>query len=324
MLSNPLSITDLEKITADLFSIERKYDGIRVQYISTPKGTALYTRTGDEINHAFPDILGNATGHVVLDGELVIKKGDAVSSFNDLQKRLNRKNPSKNLLQESPAHIILYDILIYDDIDLRPLSFNERRQFLEQWHARFSPPNMSLSEILHFPTEHTLHVLREEILAEKHIAVEGLMIKRKDSFYQAGRPAGQWYKWKRDPYTVDAVLMYAQRGHGKRSSYYSDFTFGLWQENILLPIGKAYFGFTDEELKQLDKWVRHHITQSFGPVKEVEKALVLEIAFDAVNVSSRHKSGFALRFPRIHRIRWDKPAAEADQLITLKKLTEDV
>ena len=148
------------------------------------------------------------------------------------------------------------------------------------------------------------------------------MLKRRDSPYLAGRPAGLWFKWKRDPRVVDAVLMYAQRGHGKRSSYYSDYTFGLWQEGTLLPIGKAYFGFTDAELKQLDQWIRHNTIKSFGPVREVAKALVFEVAFDAVNRSARHKSGFALRFPRISRIRWDKPANEADQMAALDALLD--
>jgi DNA ligase 1 len=150
--------------------------------------------------------------------------------------------------------------------------------------------------------------------------VEGLMLKRKDSLYVAGRPTGPWYKWKIDPTLVDAVLMYAQRGSGKRSSFYSDYTFGLWRDGDLLPIGKAYFGFTDAQLIELDKWVRHHTIQQFGPVREVDKHLVFEVAFDAVQRSKRHKSGFALRFPRISRIRWDKPAAEADQLDVLERL----
>ena len=153
-------------------------------------------------------------------------------------------------------------------------------------------------------------------------AVEGLMIKRLDSKYVPGRTKGQWFKWKRDPLVVDAVMMYAQRGHGKRSSFYSDYTFGAWEDSQLLPIGKAYSGFTDEELKKLDNWVRRNAVGRFGPVREVKKELVLEVAFDAVHPSSRHKSGVALRFPRIHRIRWDKPANEADTLANVKALIE--
>ena len=145
------------------------------------------------------------------------------------------------------------------------------------------------------------------------------MLKRRDSPYVAGRRAGLWYKWKRDPLTADCVLMYAQRGSGKRSSYYSDYTFGCWtDEGELLPVGKAYFGFTDEELKWLDRWVRGHTVERFGPVREVEKSLVLEVAFDSIHKSTRHKSGLAMRFPRISRIRTDKPAHEADRIATLQ------
>jgi DNA ligase-1 len=155
---------------------------------------------------------------------------------------------------------------------------------------------------------------------------EGLMLKRKDSPYLAGRPKGLWWKWKRDAHLLDCVLMYAQRGHGKRSSFYSDYTFGAWRDGgagpELVPVGKAYFGFTDEELRQLDKWVRDHTTNRFGPVREVRPELVLEIAFDSVHRSTRHKSGVAMRFPRVNRIRWDKPAGEADRLSTLERLIE--
>jgi len=320
MLAHPLENTDLHKIQPSLFSIERKIDGIRVQYIKTPKGKAIFSRTGDEISHAFPDILAfePQANAIVLDGELVIKKENAIGSFNDLQQRLNRKTPSKKLIQDSPAHIILYDILILDNRDLRPLPFLERRKVLEDWYLEQGCTSISVSEILPFSATTDLNALKQSVLATQEIAVEGLMLKLNTSAYVAGRPTGLWYKWKRDPYLVDAVLMYAQRGHGKRSSFYSDYTFGLWQEQTLLPIGKAYFGFTDEELKLLDKWIRGHTMHRFGPVNEVEKKLVFEVAFEAVNISARHKSGYALRFPRINRIRWDKPANEADHIDALK------
>ncbi|WP_221034013.1 cisplatin damage response ATP-dependent DNA ligase [Legionella jordanis] len=322
MLSHPLKEKDLALITPDKFFVEHKYDGIRVQVVSTPQGKALYSRTGDEISGSFPDALAEVNSQIVLDGELVIQGADAIGSFNDLQKRLNRKKPSKKLLEEQPAAIILYDILKLNGQDLRALPLRERRKHLEIWFAAANPGNMMLSELLPYEQSQSLMQLKETVLAQQHVAVEGLMLKRKDSAYVAGRPVGQWYKWKRDPHLIDAVLMYAQRGHGKRSSFYSDYTFGLWQDGMLLPIGKAYFGFTDEELYQLDKWIRHHTLQKFGSVREVEKALVFEIAFDAVNWSSRHKSGVALRFPRINRIRWDKPAHEADHLQTLKELVK--
>ena len=175
---------------------------------------------------------------------------------------------------------------------------------------------MELSQEVPFTDFSDLTAKRESAMEIK--TIEGVMLKRRDSSYIAGRPTGPWYKWKTNPRLVDAVLMYAQRGSGKRSSYYSDFTFGLWKGNEILPIGKAYFGFTDAELKLLDKWVRNHTQQTFGPVREVNKELVFEVAFDSVHRSPRHKSGFALRFPRIHRIRWDKPAQEADNLAILE------
>ena len=319
MLAQPLDNTDLEKINPELFAAEHKYDGIRVQLICSAQGKKLYSRTGDDISSSFPDFIDIINTPVILDGELMICKNNKIGSFNDLQQRLNRKSPGKKLIQELPGHIILYDLLSENNNDLRTLPFAVRRKKLQNWFQEFQPVNMSLSEILPFSSKEDLIALRQKIIVDYTPAIEGLMLKRKESPYIAGRPTGQWYKWKRDPYLIDAVLMYAQRGHGKRSSYYSDFTFGLWQDNQILPIGKAYFGFTDEELYQLDKWVRHHTTHRFGPVCEVEKSLVFEVAFDAVRVSGRHKSGFALRFPRIHRIRWDKPASEADLISFLQK-----
>lgn len=320
MLSHPLDEKDLLSIQSSDYSFERKYDGIRVQIIVSEKGKALYTRTGDNISHAFPDVLESFNSPVVLDGELIIIKDKKVCSFNELQQRLNRKVVSKKLLNDLPAGVILYDILSVNDQDIRHLGFVDRRVTLEQWLNEHPAANVQLSDLLTLKTNQSLVELKQQILDEHHPAVEGLMIKKNLSPYLAGRPKGHWYKWKRDPLVVDAVLMYAQRGQGKRSSFYSDYTFGLWKEGQLLPIGKAYFGFTDEELLALDKWIRHHTLNHFGPVREVSKELVFEVAFDAVNLSTRHKSGVALRFPRINRIRWDKPASEADQLDELMKL----
>jgi DNA ligase-1 len=320
MLSHPLDEKELQQINWEQFAFERKYDGIRVQFVSTVEGKALFTRTGENISASFPDVLSSIQGDVVLDGELVILTAHGVGSFNELQQRLNRKTLPKKLLLQAPAGIILYDILKWNNEDLRNLPFMARRQKLEHWKNSSVATNILLSDILIKEDTSTLLELKQKILQENHPAVEGLMIKHKQSPYIAGRPKGHWYKWKRSPLLVDAVLMYAQRGHGKRSSYYSDYTFGLWKEAQLLPIGKAYFGFTDEELKKLDRWIRHNTIQRFGPVREVKKELVFEIAFDAVNLSARHKSGVALRFPRINRIRWDKPAEEADQLVELINL----
>jgi DNA ligase-1 len=242
-----------------------------------------------------------------------------VAPFADLQQRLNRKIVGAKTLRDFPVAVRLYDILFDGDADVRPLGFDERRARLEAWFGRTAPARMDLSEQIPFETVADLAAIRDGARAA---GIEGLMLKRRDSPYVPGRPKGLWWKWKRDPLTIDAVLMYAQRGHGKRSSFYSDYTFGLWRageggHEELVPVGKAYSGFTDQELTMLDRWIRNHTVARFGPVREVEKSFVLEIAFDAAQLSSRHKSGVALRFPRVARLRQDKPAADADRLETL-------
>jgi DNA ligase-1 len=226
------------------------------------------------------------------------------------------------MLKSHPAHIRLYDLLFEGEEDLRALPFAERRARLEAWHREKSPPRTDVSATIAFASIAELEALWS---GARETGIEGLMLKRRDSPYIAGRPKGHWYKWKRAPLTLDAVLMYAQRGSGKRSSYYSDYTFGAWRdgengEPELVPVGKSYFGFTDEELKELDAFVRNHTIDSFGPVRQVEPKLVFEVAFVSVHRSTRHKSGVAMRFPRIHRIRWDKPAEEADRLETLVRM----
>ncbi|GBR10961.1 cisplatin damage response ATP-dependent DNA ligase [Acetobacter oeni] len=318
MLAQSLEGVDLTTFNPSDWRAEWKWDGIRAQLVKTLGGERVYTRTAEDIGHAFPDLLEILTdldSHVVLDGELLVMQGDEPAPFADLQQRLNRKSPARTMLRDRPAGVRLYDILFEDGEDLRNLPFDARRKRLETWFARLSPPRMTLSELIPFENFSELAALRESARSE---GIEGLMLKRADSPYVPGRPRGPWWKWKREPLTVDAVMMYAQRGHGKRSSFYSDYTFGLWREGEngreLVPIGKAYSGFTDEELKFLDRWVRAHTTARFGPVREVEQGLVLEIAFDAAQYSKRHKSGVALRFPRVARIRTDKPAAEADEL----------
>ena len=240
-----------------------------------------------------------------------------VAPFNDLQQRLNRKTANDKMLRDYPASVRLYDILEEEGEDLRPLPFDERRRRLEAWYVAAPRPRLDLSPLIPFASWQELADLRDRA---RERGIEGVMLKRADSPYLSGRPKGPWFKWKRDALTVDAVLMYAQRGHGKRSCFYSDYTFGVWRDTELVPVGKAYFGFTDEELRRLDRWVREHTVDRFGPVRAVEPALVLEIAFDSVHRSTRHKSGLAMRFPRIHRIRWDKPAAEADLVDALERL----
>ena len=239
-----------------------------------------------------------------------------VAPFNDLQQRLNRKSPDARMLRDYPAAVRLYDMLREGDTDLRPLPFAERRRRLEAWYG-MPQPGLDLSPMIAFADWQALKALRA---GARERGIEGVMLKRADSAYVAGRPKGPWFKWKRGALTIDAVLMYAQRGHGKRSSFYSDYTFGTWQGDTLVPVGKAYSGFTDEELRRLDKWVRDNTINRYGPVREVVPGLVLEIAFDSVHRSNRHKSGVAIRFPRVHRIRWDKPYREADTLATLEQL----
>lgn len=325
MLANPLEEEDIKRLDPAGYAAEWKWDGIRVQ-LSARGGTArLFSRTGDEISGVFPDLLDGVNFDAVLDGELLVERDGAIAPFNDLQQRLNRKTVTKAMLSDYPAWLRLYDILLEGGEDLRSLPFQQRRERLEAWYDRERPPRIDLSPLVAFETLAELRDLHE---GARDNAIEGLMLKRWDSPYVAGRPKGPWFKWKRDPLTLDCVLMYAQRGHGKRSSFYSDYTFGAWRETgngdgiELVPVGKAYFGFTDEELGQLDRWVRAHTVNRYGPVREVESGLVLEIAFDSVHPSNRHKSGLAMRFPRVSRIRWDKPAEEADSVATLAAMVQ--
>ena len=324
MLAHPLEPADLAGLDPAALRAEWKWDGIRVQLVATPAGRRLFSRGADDISAAFPEIIEAMTFHAVLDGELLVLRDGAVAPFADLQQRLNRKTVTAKLLRGFPVAVRLYDMLFDGALDLRPLPFDARRGRLEAWFARTRPARMDLSAMIRFDTLAQLAALRD---GAREAAIEGLMLKRADSPYLPGRPKGLWWKWKRDPLTVDAVLMYAQRGHGRRSSFYSDFTFGLWRPaegggEELVPVGKAYSGFTDAELGFLDRWVRDHTVARFGPVREVEKALVVELAFDAAQRSARHRSGVALRFPRIARIRTDKPAEEADRLETVVRVAE--
>ncbi|HTV45437.1 MAG TPA: cisplatin damage response ATP-dependent DNA ligase [Stellaceae bacterium] len=317
MLAQPLEDTDLAALDPRDYLAEWKWDGIRVQLVARGGQKRLYSRSGDEIGAAFPDIGAALPDAVTLDGELLVVRDGAVGSFNDLQQRLNRKTPTARMLHEFPAAVRLYDILREGPDDLRGLAFAERRRRLEAWYARATRPGLDLSPLVPFTNWAELRELRD---GARERGIEGLMLKRADSLYVAGRPKGPWFKWKRGALTLDTVLMYAQRGHGKRSSFYSDYTFGAWAGDALVPVGKAYSGFTDDELRRLDRWVRNNTVERHGPVREVTPAIVLEIAFDSVHRSTRHKSGVAMRFPRIHRIRWDKPVREADTLETLEKM----
>jgi DNA ligase-1 len=313
MLSNPIDeVKDLAVLNPADFSAEWKWDGIRVQLILGKGAASLFSRTGDNIAQSFPDLVDNVFGEAVLDGELLVGRDLEPSPFNDLQQRLNRKLATPKLMEDFPAFIRVYDMLFDGSRDIRPKPWTERREHLEAWFRANPQTRMDVSEVLPFSDWTQLAELRRRGAAEQ--GHEGVMLKLKASPYVPGRPKGLWFKWKRDPNVVDAILMYAQRGHGKRSSFYSDYTFGVWKGNEIVPIGKAYFGFTDEELKELDRWVRNNTVAAFGPVREVKKELVFEVAFDSAQQSTRHKSGVALRFPRINRIRWDKPVSEAATL----------
>ncbi|XBQ16114.1 MAG: cisplatin damage response ATP-dependent DNA ligase [Oceanicaulis sp.] len=327
MLANPVEDADLAKLDPEDYAAEWKWDGIRVQAVSEDGVRRLYTRTGDDISHTFPDVLAALTFEGAIDGELLIRAPDGgVAPFSELQQRLNRKTVSKKMMVDRPAFIRAYDLLVEGETDLRRKPFRERRERLEAFIAN-APDRLDVSELVRIESWPALEALRSD---PPHAHAEGVMLKRWDSEYVPGRPKGPWFKWKRDPFLIDAVLMYAQRGHGKRSSFYSDYTFGVWRTGEageeLVPVGKAYFGFTDEELKQLDKFVRDNTIERFGPVRSVRAApdfgLVLEIAFEGLQRSPRHKSGVAMRFPRIHRIRWDKPAGEADRIEALQTLLE--
>jgi DNA ligase-1 len=339
MLAHALDDADLAALNPADFMAEWKWDGIRVQAVAGREGqpdgrlvARLYSRTGEEISKSFPDLIESLRLPGAIDGELLIMRDRRVQSFNVLQQRLNRKTVTAKLLAEFPAHLRAYDLLADGDEDLRERPFAERRGRLEDFVTRLDDERVDLSPLIAFRSWDELIAARKDPAAAgggaDAAAVEGVMLKARAAVYRPGRPKGLWWKWKRDPFIIDAVLMYAQRGHGKRSSYYSDYTFGVWtkgeQGEELVPVGKAYFGFTDEELLQIDRFVRRNTIERFGPVREVvhepDHGLVLEVAFEGLQRSSRHKSGLAMRFPRINRLRWDKPPGEADRLERLETL----
>jgi DNA ligase-1 len=337
MLAHAIEDADFKNLDAADFIAEWKWDGIRVQAVSgrDERGhlqVRLYSRSGEDITKSFPDLLPSLHLPGAIDGELLVLRDGRVQTFNVLQQRLNRKVVSPKLMKDYPIHLRAYDLLGDDENDLRELPFAERRERLEAFVKKLGDPRIDLSPTVAFDSWQALTAARADPAGagagEDAEAVEGVMLKRRDAPYLPGRPKGQWWKWKRDPHLIDAVLMYAQRGHGKRSSFYSDYTFGVWTNGDdgeqLVPVGKAYFGFTDEELLQIDRFVRRNTTEKFGPVRHVvhepDQGLVLEVAFEGLARSPRHKSGVAMRFPRINRLRWDKPPREADRLETLERM----
>lgn len=297
---------------------EWKWDGIRAQLIKRGSTVLLWSRGEELVGPAFPEIIEAAarwSGDAVLDGEILAWGGSAPASFGALQKRLGKKGVGPKLLRDIPVVFMVYDLLETDGIDQRDASLAERRQRLE---AILVPdPVFRISEVVEGRTWADLAAARER---SRELGVEGLMLKHLRSPYGSGRKRGDWWKWKVDPYTVDAVLVYAQQGHGRRAGLYTDYTFSVRDGEQLVPFAKAYSGLSDAEIRRVDRWIRDHTRERHGPVRVVDPELIFEIAFEGIAESRRHRSGVAVRFPRIHRWREDKTAAEADTLDTVRAL----
>jgi DNA ligase-1 len=308
----------------DEWMVEWKWDGIRSQIIYRNEELFIWTRGEDLATEKFPELhaLKNfLPAGTVLDGEIVSYRDGKPLSFNVLQTRIGRKNLTKKILEEAPVAFIAYDLLELNEQDIRQTPQYERRLKLEQLHHMVKMPGIfNLSPLISYIEWQELEELHKQ--SRQH-AAEGFMIKRKEAVYQVGRKKGDWWKWKVNPLTVDAVLIYAQKGHGRRTELYTDYTFAVWdEEQKLVPFAKAYSGLTDEEISQVDRFIKQNTLEKFGPVRTVKPELVFEIGFEGINVSSRHKSGIAVRFPRILRWRKDKPAPEADTLVNLRKILQ--
>ena len=302
------------------FQAEWKWDGIRAQAVRRGAEAILWSRGGDLVNGGFPEIvgeLGELPSGTVLDGELLAWDRDRPMGFHQLQRRIQRKSVGKKLREEVPVRLMAYDLLEEGGEDLRQLGTSERRRRLEALVRRASLPRIVVAEVVEASTWAALADARA---TARERGVEGLMLKRLDAPYRAGRPRGDWWKWKVDPFTLDVVLVYAQRGHGRRASLYTDYTLAVWSAGELVPVAKAYSGLTDKEIRRVDAFVRRHIIDRFGPVRVVEPELVFEIAFEGIQPSTRHKAGLSLRFPRIVRWREDKAASEADTLESVQAL----
>ncbi|MFO7445769.1 MAG: ATP-dependent DNA ligase [Ignavibacteriaceae bacterium] len=310
---------DVEKL-GDIteWQAEWKWDGIRSQLLKREDEVFIWTRGEDLINERFPELyemakfLPNGT---VIDGEIISWKDNKPLPFSGLQKRIGRKNLTKKIIEEVPVVIIAYDILEYKCEDIREKELSERRKILSTAVNNLADSKMILSPVVEKNSWKELRLIREE---SRSRSVEGLMLKRKSSSYKVGRRKGDWWKWKIDPLTVDAVLIYAQQGHGRRSTLYTDYTFAVWKGEELVPFAKAYSGLTDEEIRKVDEFIRKNTLEKFGPVRTVKPVLVFELAFEGIQKSTRHKSGVAVRFPRISRWRHDKTIKDADNLETIK------
>lgn len=318
-LAYPLEL-ELEKLgPREDWQVEWKWDGIRAQLIRREGQSYLWSRGEDLITERFPEIIEMSkeipTG-TVLDGEVLAWK-EGVLPFAKLQRRIGRKTLSAKLLAEIPVAFMAYDILEREGADWREQSLGERRAVLEGVVRHVNDPHLIISPLLPMAGWTELEEIRRE---SRERGVEGFMIKRLAAPYGTGRTKGDWWKWKIEPYSVDAVLMYAQRGHGRRASLYTDYTFGVWKDGELIPFAKAYSGLTDAEIRDVDAFVRRNTVEKFGPVRHVKPELVFELGFEGIQESSRHRSGVAVRFPRMLNWRRDKKADEADTIETVKAL----
>jgi DNA ligase-1 len=305
------------------WQIEWKWDGIRSQLIKRNGSVFIWSRGEDLINEKFPELLQLGfliPDGTVIDGEIISWKNNKPLPFGELQKRIGRKNITKKILTDVPAVIIAYDLLELNGKDIRDIQLFERREKLKNIVNKISDSKLILSPVVITETWKNLRAIREE---SRSRSVEGLMLKRLNSPYRTGRRRGDWWKWKIDPLTIDAVLIYAQRGHGRRATLYTDYTFGVWDGNNLVPFAKAYSGLTDEEIRKVDSFIKRNTIEKFGPVRTVKPELVFELAFEGIQKSTRHKSGVAVRFPRILRWRHDKVIKDADSLETIKTLIEN-
>jgi DNA ligase-1 len=313
-LAHPLEGEPAQLGPREEWLAEWKWDGIRAQLIRRGETTALWSRGDEPIAHQFPEIMADAAKlpNLVIDGEILAWKEGRVMPFAALQKRLGRKNPGPKVMAESPVIFLAFDLLEYEGEDWRPRPLSQRRARLaDAIHAIPGGSAFETSSQVRAPTWETLALARAQ---SREMGTEGLMLKRLSSAYGVGRPRGDWWKWKIEPYTLDAVLIYAQKGHGKRASLYTDYTFGIWKAGELVPFAKAYSGLTDEEIREVDAFIRRNTLERFGPVRTVKPELVFELGFEGIQRSTRHKSGIAVRFPRMLRIRREKGIAEANTL----------
>jgi DNA ligase-1 len=319
-LAHPLQDAPASLGAAADWMAEWKWDGIRGQLIRRAGQTFVWSRGEELVTERFPEIAragAKLPDGTVLDGEILAWSGDAVLPFAMLQKRIGRKQVTAKVLAEAPVAFLAYDLLELEAIDIRDRPLEVRRQALTAIVNYAADPALRLSPVVSAAAWDALAELREQ---SRGRGVEGLMLKRRDSPYGVGRTRGDWWKWKIDPYSVDAVLVYAQRGHGRRASLYTDYTFAVWEGDALVPFAKAYSGLTDEEIREVDGFIRRNTVEKFGPVRSVRPELVFEIGFEGIQRSTRHKSGIAVRFPRMLRMRRDKRVEEADRLETLRTL----